>query len=222
MDMSLSKLREMMMDKEAWCAAVHGVAKCWTRLSGWTELIYLMGLPRDSVVENLPAMQKLQEMQIRSLGWEDPLETGMATHSSILAWRIPWRSIASHNWSDYIYSIYAHGSLFLLKTMNETLLILQLWAYFYFPRHLGSRHPFSNQEFHLSAASPTIICGLQRTVTTERSSYQCFPHWHLSLPYERECPRGTLSGAVGVLIKYDRLTAAFLSCRVWVHFFTWC
>ena len=37
-------------------------------------------------VKNLPAMQ---EMQVRSLGEEDPLEKGMATHSSILAWRIP-------------------------------------------------------------------------------------------------------------------------------------
>ena len=37
--------------------------------------------------ENLPAMQ---ETQVGSLGWEDPLEEGTATHSSILAWRIPW------------------------------------------------------------------------------------------------------------------------------------
>ena len=36
------------------------------------------------LVQNLPAMQA-----VRSLGWEDPLEEGMATHSSILAWRIP-------------------------------------------------------------------------------------------------------------------------------------
>ena len=43
-----------------------------------------------AVVENLPAIQETQEMQIWSLGWEDPLEEGMATHSSILAWRIPW------------------------------------------------------------------------------------------------------------------------------------
>ena len=39
------------------------------------------------MVKNQPAMQ---ESQVRSLGWEDPLEEGMAPHSSILAWRIPW------------------------------------------------------------------------------------------------------------------------------------
>ena len=38
------------------------------------------------IEKNLPAMQ---ETQVQSLGWEDPLEKGMATHSSILAWRIP-------------------------------------------------------------------------------------------------------------------------------------
>ena len=41
----------------------------------------------DQMVENLPAMQ---ETRILSLRWEDPLEKGKATHSSILAWRIPW------------------------------------------------------------------------------------------------------------------------------------
>ena len=39
------------------------------------------------IVKNLPAMQ---ETWVRSLGWEDPLEKGMATYSSVLAWRIPW------------------------------------------------------------------------------------------------------------------------------------
>ena len=39
------------------------------------------------IVKNLPTMW---ETQVQSVGWENPLEEGMATHSSILAWRIPW------------------------------------------------------------------------------------------------------------------------------------
>ena len=48
-----------------------------------------MGLdfPDGSAVKNPPVMQ---EVWVRSLGWEDPLEKEMAIHSSILAWRIPW------------------------------------------------------------------------------------------------------------------------------------
>ena len=42
------------------------------------------------MVKNLPVIQETQEMWVRSLGWEDPLEEEMATHSSILAWRILW------------------------------------------------------------------------------------------------------------------------------------
>ena len=42
---------------------------------------------RAQMVKNLPAMQ---ETQVQSLDWEDPLEESMAPHSSILAWRIPW------------------------------------------------------------------------------------------------------------------------------------
>ena len=49
-----------------------------------------MGFPGGSAVKNLPAMQELQETRVRSLGWADPLEEGMATHPSILAWSMPW------------------------------------------------------------------------------------------------------------------------------------
>ena len=41
-------------------------------------------------VKNLPAMQEMQETWVLSLGQEDPLEKGMATHSNIFAWRISW------------------------------------------------------------------------------------------------------------------------------------
>ena len=62
-----------------------------------TETIRLMmvhlhkgGFPGASVVWNPPAMQEPQETRVQSLGQEYALEEGMATHSSILAWRIPW------------------------------------------------------------------------------------------------------------------------------------
>ena len=50
------------------------------------------GLPGGSVVKNLPGMQtrETQEAQVQTLSQEDPVEEGTTTHSSILAWRIPW------------------------------------------------------------------------------------------------------------------------------------
>ena len=49
-----------------------------------------MGFYNGSVVNNLPAMQETQDMQVQSPGQEDPLEEKMATQSSVLAWEIPW------------------------------------------------------------------------------------------------------------------------------------
>ena len=49
-----------------------------------------MGFPGNSVIKNLPAVQ---EMQVQSLGQEDPLEKEMATHSGILTWEIPWTEV---------------------------------------------------------------------------------------------------------------------------------
>ena len=71
-----------------------GVSLSWQagslRLSyqGSPTVPYRYGLfVYNQLVKNLPAMR---ETWIRSLGWEDPLEKGRATHSTILAWRIPW------------------------------------------------------------------------------------------------------------------------------------
>ena len=60
MDMNLSKLQEMVKDREAWHAGVHGVAKSWTRVSDFTFTFHFHALEKE-----------------------------MATYSSILAWRIP-------------------------------------------------------------------------------------------------------------------------------------
>ena len=50
------------------------------KLCLWASLV-------DQLIKNLPARQ---EIRVQSLGWEDPLEKEMATHSSVFAWRIPW------------------------------------------------------------------------------------------------------------------------------------
>ena len=46
--------------------------------------------PSVSAIKNQPAVQEMQEIWVKFLGWEHTLEEGIATHSSILAWRIPW------------------------------------------------------------------------------------------------------------------------------------
>ena len=71
-------------------------SSCWTIIMLWRWSArtdceqwgkgFLSGL----VVKNLPPVQEPQEMWVQSLGWKDSLEKGMATHFSILAWRIPW------------------------------------------------------------------------------------------------------------------------------------
>ena len=64
-------------------SSVHGIFQA--RVLEWDAIAF--SVPDGSVVKNPPAMQ---ETCVRSLGREDPLEKEMATHSSFLAWRIPW------------------------------------------------------------------------------------------------------------------------------------
>ena len=62
----------------------------WNHPWGFQNMLmvrYPLGFPVAQLVKNPPAMP---ETWVQSLGWEDPLEKGKASHSSILAWRIPW------------------------------------------------------------------------------------------------------------------------------------
>ena len=85
------------------------IARCLSFLYRINHAV--LGFPSGSMVKNRPATQEPQETWFQSLGREDPLKEGMATHSSILAWRISWTEEPGglqsmelqrvrHNWSD--------------------------------------------------------------------------------------------------------------------------
>ena len=106
------------MNRGAWQATVHGVAKSWTWLS--TAQLEFWASQMALVVKNPPANAGDIETLVWSLGWEDPLEEGTATHSSTLAWRILWteesgglQSLGSqrvgYNWSNLACSMHRHN-----------------------------------------------------------------------------------------------------------------
>ena len=83
-----------------------------------------LGFPSGSVAKNPSARLETQETWVRSLGQGDPLEERMATHASILAWRIPWteesdrlQSVESqtdrHDWNNWAYLCHVKPLLFL-------------------------------------------------------------------------------------------------------------
>ena len=134
MDMNLSKLWEIVRDREAWRAAVHGATKSYIQVSDWTTtttkkrgdwnqagpcraflsptmspascLVFIKFQWTSLVAQTVRSLPAMQETRVWSLSWEDPLEKGMTSHFSILAWKIPWteerQSMGSqrgrHNW----------------------------------------------------------------------------------------------------------------------------
>ena len=86
--LSLSLLCQTMSDEmlPLWMS----LSKNFSVLNLLFHIYLFMDSVNGSAVKNPPAMQKPQETQVLSLGRKDPLEEGMATHSSILAWRISW------------------------------------------------------------------------------------------------------------------------------------
>ena len=68
------------------------VAGMWSHCSIWS-LQGVAGTRTSLVAQMVKNLLTVQEIWVWSLSWEDPLEKGMATHSSILAWRIPWQAM---------------------------------------------------------------------------------------------------------------------------------
>ena len=80
-----SRDRKGLQAVDKWVFFVWGGAVI--RDSSLIKVLFCLGFPYGSAGKESAAMR---ETWVRSLGWEDPLEKGKATHSSILAWRIPW------------------------------------------------------------------------------------------------------------------------------------
>ena len=111
-----------------------------------------MGFLDDSAVKNLPAVQ---ETQVWSLGQEDPLEEEMATHSSILAWKIPWPEEPGglqskglqrigHNWVTWAHIIYNLRFISLFHTnMNELNVCMECVFFLYFKAKTEKRRAYS-------------------------------------------------------------------------------
>ena len=89
-----------------------------------------LGFPVAQLVKNLPAVH---ETWVRSLGWQDPLEKGKATHSSILAWRIPYtvQSMGSqrvrHDWVTFTLSLFLYYYIITISTVPSSALAHSRW-----------------------------------------------------------------------------------------------
>ena len=100
--------------KVYWASKVKHVDSCLNYICShtWACLVAQM-------VKNLLAMQETQEMQVWSPGWKDPLQQRMATHSSILAWRIPWTEEPSGQQSmgsqkvNWVTNTHTHGYMYI-------------------------------------------------------------------------------------------------------------
>ena len=102
MDMSLSELREMVMDREAWCVAIHGVAKSRTRLSDWTELNWVVVLVAQ-LCPTLASPWTAAHQAPQSVAFSRP------EYRSGLPFPSPWQIVGPHKISCLTFGLYEGG-----------------------------------------------------------------------------------------------------------------
>ena len=104
MDMSLSKLQELVKDREAWCAAVHGVAKSWTQLSDWTTMKRPQRNTREEDTEGKGAMKTTDGVTY----WKGCPDPGLAasvgcTDYCSSSFPLPYQdTLLLHDWFTYL------------------------------------------------------------------------------------------------------------------------
>ena len=136
--------------------------------------------------QNLPVMQ---EAWVRSLGWEDPLETGKATHSSILAWRIPW-------------TIHSQSQTWLSNLHFTLLNNFALWAAFMF----YSMGLFHNLRIQLKK-SDSVIYSLRKVTLPLQPSLSSLVTWQYVL-------KKALCGT-SLVVQWLRIHLPMQGTRVW-------
>ena len=142
----------------------------------WASLVAL-------VVKNLPAMQ---ETWVWSLGWEDPLEKGMAAHSSILGWRIPWMEepggVQSTGSQSVIYSLGTNTfSFYVFIWLHQVWVVA--WGIFVESFRISC---CDTQILYLWPVGSVVACGVS-----------CSVAWSILLPWPEMEPAYTLPALQG-------------------------
>ena len=142
-----------------------------------TLLSFLLGFPGGTSGKEPACQCRRHETRVSSLGGEDPLEEGMATHFSILAWRIPWTEepgglqsmgLLGHNWSNL-----AHTASFLLGTAwpRERKTHQMEWIKKYIKWN-GNHHSPHQQMLYLCIWYPCSVLEFIKIYTSANSRYR--------------------------------------------------